>query len=105
MEWKPAYKAANGLEAHSLKGMLESEGINVRLSGEALNGAVGELPADQTGVTLWVEEYRLSKAKEYLTRYESQVSVSWHCAGCGEENEGSFEICWQCGQERTETAL
>ncbi len=103
MEWKPAYKAANSLEAHSLKGMLESQGIGVRLSGEALNGAVGELPADQTGVTLWVEEYRLTLAKEHLARYESQVSSVWLCTQCGEENEGSFEICWQCGEERVET--
>jgi hypothetical protein len=25
----------------------------------------------------------------------------WLCAQCNEENDGSFEICWQCQSEQT----
>ncbi len=28
------------------------------------------------------------------------AAADWRCAGCGEENPGTFELCWQCGEER-----
>lgn len=55
MSWIQVYSASNSLEAHSLKGMLESEGIRVMLKGESLSSATGELPADVLAVTLWVD--------------------------------------------------
>lgn len=27
------------------------------------------------------------------------VRADWQCAGCGEENPGNFDICWNCGHE------
>ncbi|MFQ5635559.1 MAG: putative signal transducing protein, partial [Gammaproteobacteria bacterium] len=40
------YRAANGLEAHMIKGMLEQHGMQVRVFGIGLSSDVGELPAD-----------------------------------------------------------
>jgi len=31
-------------------------------------------------------------------------AIDWTCAACGEENPGSFEICWQCGGDRPSDA-
>ncbi|PKF49171.1 DUF2007 domain-containing protein [Enterovibrio nigricans] len=103
MSWIQVYSASNSLEAHSLKGMLESEGIRVMLKGESLSSATGELPADVLAVTLWVDIAREAVARKALLHYEAQSSVVWFCRDCQEENGGNFEICWQCGAPRTET--
>lgn len=97
MSWVQVYSASNSLEAHSLKGMLESMGIEVVLKGESLASATGELPADVIAVTLWVEEVFENKALAALRDYEAQAETAWFCSGCGEENGGSFDVCWQCG--------
>lgn len=97
--WVTAYKAANSLEAHTLKGALEVSGIAVQLQGEALAGALGELPANAIEITMQVKNHRLAQARQILQRYQDVAEASWICSRCGEENAGSFELCWQCGQD------
>jgi hypothetical protein len=66
---KRVYEAENGVEAHMLKDMLESEGIRVRVDGEYLQGAAGGLPP--TGlVGLSVEEEAFDRAKGLLAAWE-----------------------------------
>ncbi|ART80571.1 putative signal transducing protein [Oceanisphaera avium] len=98
-QWNAIYKAANSLEAHMLKGALEVSGIAVQLQGEALAGAVGELPVSAIEVTVLVQAQHLVPAKQILLAYQQPYTHSWHCRHCGEHNDGSFEVCWQCGQE------
>lgn len=102
MAWVQVYSAINSLEAHSLKGMLETLGIEVLIKGESLSSATGELPADAIAVTLWVKASHQNSARQALDIYEQQADTHWYCATCGEENGGSFEVCWQCGVERSE---
>ncbi|RXJ73023.1 hypothetical protein CS022_12065 [Veronia nyctiphanis] len=101
-QWVEVYKAGNSLEAHSLKGMLEAEGIESHLKGESLSSAAGELPADVVAVTLWVESRLEDKARKVLFKYENQRHESWLCQQCHEENGGNFEVCWNCSAERVE---
>lgn len=96
-EWIPVFEAANGLEAHALKGALESRGMAVQLKGEALAGALGELPMDAAQVTLLVSARHWQQAREFVQRYQQHDQQGWHCGQCGEENDASFEICWCCG--------
>lgn len=98
-DWIPVYEAANSLEAHTLKGALEVVGIPVRLQGEALSGALGELPANAVEVTLLIRSADLERAQQVLARYRQGSGRSWQCRHCGEQNAGSFEVCWQCGHE------
>lgn len=98
--WIKIYQAGNNLEAHSLKGMLENEQIVVRLSGESLASAAGELPADVLQVGLWVPEYQVPLARQLIRRYEQGSFHDWYCPRCTERNEGQFEICWNCGHEK-----
>ncbi|MGF1691688.1 DUF2007 domain-containing protein [Photobacterium kagoshimensis] len=98
VHWVIAYRAANNLEAHCLKGLLESDHIAVKLTGENLSSAAGELPADVVEVSLWVDEPDMPQASSILQRYEqSQNGQAWQCAQCNEINEAQFELCWQCG--------
>lgn len=98
--WIKVYDAANNLEAHSIKGMLESEHIEVQLRGESLASAAGELPADVLQVGIWVREEQASSARRRVEQYENAVYCDWQCPCCAEQNEGQFEICWQCGHEK-----
>ncbi|SIO20749.1 DUF2007 domain-containing protein [Salinivibrio sp. ES.052] len=94
------YQAMNTLEAHSLKGLLVSHQIDCVLKGEALSAAVGELPTDVQGVTLWVAREDVTRARGLLREYEAQSRTHWECRECGEDNAGSFELCWQCQHSR-----
>ncbi|NHH99371.1 MULTISPECIES: DUF2007 domain-containing protein [Oceanimonas] len=96
-DWIPVYQAAHSLEAHTLKGALESRGMAVKLQGEALAGALGELPMDVAQVTLLVQEKDWQRARTFLQDYQRKSQGTWHCGSCGEENDASFEICWRCG--------
>lgn len=98
--WCKVYGAANSLEAHSLKGMLESDNIAVTLRGEGLSAAAGELPVNVMEVGIWVRQSQQHQARMLLERYEQADLPTWSCRRCGEDNEGPFELCWQCGHER-----
>lgn len=98
--WCEVYRAANVLEAHSLKGMLESSRIPVRLQGESLSAAAGELPADVLEVGIWVPQSCLIPAARLLSAYEQAEPPGWCCPRCGEQNGAQFELCWQCGHDR-----
>lgn len=98
-KWIPVYQAANSLEAHTLKGAMEVAGIEVLLQGEALAGALGELPVNAVEVTLLIHPRDLERSRLILEKYRRGSSASWRCRHCGECNAASFELCWRCGHE------
>ncbi|MBL0479151.1 DUF2007 domain-containing protein [Aeromonas veronii] len=94
--WINLYRASHTLEAHALKGALEAEGVLVRLNGEGLSGALGELPVDMLQVTLMVRAEDRSKAGRAIERYQQRQGNGWLCGQCGEENGANFDVCWRC---------
>lgn len=42
---KTVYLAQNSLDAHVVRGLLESRGVSAFVSGDFLQGGIGELPA------------------------------------------------------------
>ena len=64
------YKAANGVQAHIVKSALEAEGIPVSIRGEALMGAIGELPATMLDVEVRVEPEFAPRARELALECE-----------------------------------
>jgi hypothetical protein len=98
---KKLYTACNLIEANTLQAMMQSQGIKVFLKGEALAGALGELPATVAQVELWVDRSHWSLAQQLLDDYHhaDQTGVHWCCEYCGEENPPGFELCWQCQKE------
>ncbi|MGF1685210.1 DUF2007 domain-containing protein [Photobacterium japonica] len=97
--WCKVYSAANMLEAHSLKGLLLAHNIDAQTRGDGLSAAAGELPANVVEVSVWVRQSRQGLARSVLQDYEQAAEWEWQCPQCGEDNAGSFEICWQCGAE------
>ncbi|KXI23946.1 putative signal transducing protein [Photobacterium sanguinicancri] len=104
VHWVVVYRAANSLEAHCLKGLLESDNIGVKLTGENLSSAAGELPANVVEVGLWVDASDVAQATVILQHYEQQqLGEDWQCRHCNEINEAQFEVCWQCGCDPSES--
>ncbi len=95
------YTANNLLEANTLRSMFQSQGIDVFLKGEALAGAMGELPATVAQIEVWVGQQHWLAAERLLGEYQQadRLGVHWSCTRCGEENPPSFQICWQCQAE------
>jgi len=36
---------------------------------------------------------------EPLPEAPENTQIDWKCVSCGEENPGSFETCWNCGED------
>jgi hypothetical protein len=71
------YAARNGIEAHFLRGLLEEEGIAVRVVGEGLTFAMGDLPLGlPTAPRLWVLEDNSARARELILEWEQSRAAS-----------------------------
>lgn len=66
---KKVYEPSNSLEGHMLQDILRQRGIDARLEGAGLQGAVGELPAIGL-VRLLVEEEDFAAAREVIAAWE-----------------------------------
>ena len=98
----------NPADAHLIKGLLEADGIEVKVLGEFLWGARGEIPVSyDTSPTIWlVNDGDYEKASEMLSEYWKSNDAKggndkeWKCTKCGESNEGLFTECWHCGTSK-----
>jgi Putative prokaryotic signal transducing protein len=96
------YRAANLLEAHMLRDLLEQENIKTHVFNENAQGGVGEIPFTHTYPELWLEDdLQLERARQIIRAFESPAteSASRQCQHCGELNPGSFQLCWNCERE------
>ena len=105
-KWVLAFDAEHSVEANIVKGMLEHAGIQCLLKGEALQGALGEIPFAETSVSVWVYDIKLPAAQEILLEYrQSKTSAAkWQCQFCQQWNPASFDLCWSCMKEHDEQA-
>ena len=99
---KQLHAARNALEAHLVRDLLASHGIEAEVRGEYLTGGMGELPLDVCSV--WVhDDKELKRARELVNavlsgNFAREASAQrWTCGQCGEALEGQFTACWQCG--------
>jgi hypothetical protein len=98
-----AYVARNLMQAHLIKGFLDSEGIFAVVRGEHLVALQGEIPITMdTLPSVWVPEEDRARARELIERAlkQEQPSDDWVCIECGESIEGQFTECWRCGAAR-----
>ncbi len=88
--------AANAIEGNLIRGLLQSEDIDVELRGENLVAYPGVPRASETRV--YVPAAQQAAARSVIRRYEARNSEQrqWRCPGCGETNTAAFETCWQC---------
>src|SRR5262245_27582699 len=103
------YRAPDSVEAALLKQALEEQGIPTVPVGGATRAAFGDLGIDALLVELWVPRDQLERGREVIEgvqRLHAEREVAprgaWACPKCGESNEASFELCWNCGTARSE---
>jgi hypothetical protein len=99
---RQVHTARHAPEAHLVRGFLESHGISAVVRGEYLTSGWGELPLDVCGV--WIDDdTQYERAHELLLAFlNGDLSrefrgQEWRCARCGEQLEGQFTKCWNCG--------
>jgi len=70
VDLRTVFIAADVVQGHLVRSLLETEGIPVYLKGEGLRAAVGELPADVTRVEVQVPFEREDEARAIAARFE-----------------------------------
>jgi hypothetical protein len=99
---KQIHAARHALEAHLIRGYLDSHGIAAEVRGEYLTSGWGELPVDVCSVWI-VDDAQYEAANALITalldtkRSHASKAERWSCRTCGEELEGQFTACWACG--------
>ena len=90
--------------AHLVRHTLDERGIDAIVRGERLGPSVGEVPWVEAWAEVWVgDEARLNEARAVVAEVTAGSGAAepvWRCATCGEEVEGTFGACWNCGAER-----
>jgi hypothetical protein len=105
---RQVYSAEHPTEAHIVKGILESAGIEAVVKGDILFSARGEIPiTPETAPSVWIlEESRFDEARGLVRQYELANSGNlssgdmWTCVSCAEKLEGQFTHCWKCGEAK-----
>jgi len=94
------FRHENNVLVNHAKNILENENIKVVLKNE--HASTGMHPQFMY-LELWVQnDEDIEKAQALINTMESNVNgEEWSCEKCNETNDGSFEICWNCGAEST----
>ncbi len=99
---KKLTSAASLITIKHYQNLLNAEGIDTELRNEHLGSILGEMPFDQVWPQLWVKnDLDYDRAKQLIDAAITDESPSspWLCKQCGEENEGQFAVCWNCGAD------
>ena len=82
------------------KNILESEGIACEIRNQHLGSIMGEMPFPEVWPQLWIKnDLDFDRAAQLISGDSAAESPTepWKCRRCGEENEGQFSACWNCG--------
>ena len=87
------------MEAHLLVDLLADRGIRARVLNANASSVAGELPIDQAMPQVWVDDAQdADRARSVIEEFaHAPVGPTRKCPACGEENPGSFDLCWSCG--------
>jgi hypothetical protein len=95
---KLVFTAENRFIVGNAKNILDSHSISVVLRNEFSSSAVGEISPFDTWLEVWVvNDSDYHRACEILESSLSKKDAApWVCQNCREENDISFEMCWNC---------
>jgi hypothetical protein len=64
----------------------------------------GELPIEASLPQIWVDDpAEAERAKKLIAEFQSAKdhAPAVKCPECGEDNPGTFDLCWNCGRDLT----
>ncbi len=96
---KRIYTAQNLPEAYLVCDLLTHAGVAAHVFNQHAMAAMGETAVGSSYPQVWIaQEHQERHARTVITEYESQPALTTlkHCAACGEQSPGEFELCWSC---------
>jgi hypothetical protein len=73
-------------------------GVAVTVQRAFASGIAGDIPPDQAGPELWLDdEAQQPLALQLLHSLQHPPERRWACRGCDEVIDGPFDHCWACG--------
>jgi len=90
----------------AIKRYLENHNIESSLTNEHQTSTPGTPSVwFKVEAELWVlDDSKYEKALELLEKHREEIELReeavkkvWNCRKCREENPGTFDICWSCG--------
>ncbi|GAA6183444.1 MULTISPECIES: putative signal transducing protein [Alteromonadaceae] len=104
---KKIYWHNDRFRIYQIKQLLDDNHIPNFIKNEFAIGAIGELsPLDAMPEVWLTDDAWQHKANKLIEEFDVQPAEAknWVCEKCNEENEGSFSLCWNCGNSITATA-
>jgi hypothetical protein len=97
---KSVYSAANISLVSIFQHILEERGITCWIKNEFLWAGIGEIPPIECWPQLCVGDNNYSEAQRIVDEALSakDVTSAWKCNSCGEDVDGQFSECWNCGK-------
>jgi anaerobic ribonucleoside-triphosphate reductase len=86
----------------NMKNVLKMHDIESYIKNQYLSAAIGEIPPQESWPQLWVSDQDFEHARKIIEDAEKDPPESQEiliCSKCGEEVEGQFARCWNCGAE------
>lgn len=81
--------------------LLTQCGVDAQVQRAWAGSIAGEIPPDQALPEVWVmDDERLEEARALLQAQRNLPAQHWRCAACGEQVDGPFGQCWNCGALR-----
>ena len=98
------FSSQNLPEVELLSSILEDSGITITVKNRYLYATRGEVPFTETWPEIWLlRDDDLPQAQAILAADQNRPAEDaqdWICPNCGENIEGQFTTCWNCGADR-----
>ncbi|MBI1248736.1 hypothetical protein GC197_12960 [bacterium] len=106
-EFQKIASCATAHEADHLRVVLEEHGIRAFVEGADLKTSLSYYGSALGDVSVVVRACDAEAALDVVDKLiEDQAGHSetepWFCAACNETIDGGFEVCWKCGEHRSE---
>ncbi|OZI77912.1 putative signal transducing protein [Bordetella genomosp. 12] len=96
-------RAPSLLMAQHWLNLLRQARVAADMHNQHLQGALGDIPADQCGPEIWLEreaDRELALRLIGLAPAGDTPALPWTCPRCAERLEPQFSTCWHCGADR-----
>jgi hypothetical protein len=110
VRWVSVY-TGGAADTGVLRDLLEAAGVTVRLGDEVMGTMAPYVIAGGTtaAVKVLVREDQVNAARGIVVEFAERSKGAgepvatfqpWECPCCHEQNDGTFDICWNCQSEK-----
>ncbi len=100
---KHVYTHDNIMVLNSAKNILAQHGIESVVKNEHIANINAQHGINNAFHELWIlNDQEFDRAAGIIEKEvkNPEPAAAWICGGCEEQNEGSFDFCWNCQKEK-----